>query len=176
MLESQCAVFEGQRAHPKSGVTLRDRLERATRQPGEGATATASVVHWRMTKIPAHLEYLLDQPIYAVLGTIRPDDTVQVNPMWFERVGDEIHFTHTTKRGKFRNLQHNPSMSLAIIDPADPLVYIELRGALRAVIEDPSGAFYVRLGTRYGNAAQQPPADSADRVILVMSIDKALGH
>ncbi len=138
--------------------------------------AAASVVHWRMTTIPAHLEYLLDQPIYAALGTIRPDDTVQVNPMWFERVGDEIHFTHTTKRGKFRNLQHNPSMSLAIIDPADPLVYVELRGKLRAVIEDPTGAFYVRLGKRYGNPGQQAPADSADRVILVMSIDKALGH
>ena len=129
-----------------------------------------------MTQIPAHLEFLLEQPIYAALGTIRPDDTVQVNPMWFERIGEEIHFTHTNKRGKYRNLQHNPSMSLAIVDPADPLTYLELRGHLSEVIDDPTGAFYVRLGKRYGNADQQAPADRADRVILVMSIDKALGH
>lgn len=136
----------------------------------------ASVVHCSMTKIPTHLEYLLDEPIFGTLGTIRPDNTVQVNPMWFERFGDTIRFTHTSKRGKFRNLQHNPSMGLAIIDPANPQVYVELRGRLIEVLDDPTGAFYVRLGQRYGNAAQQPPADSADRVILVMSIDKALGH
>lgn len=129
-----------------------------------------------MTKIPAHLEYLLEQPIYAALGTVRPDNSAQVNPMWFERVGDTIRFTHTTKRGKYRNLQHNPSMSLAIIDPANPLIYVELRGRLTEVISDPTGAFYVRLGKRYGNANQEAPADSADRVILVMSIDKAIGH
>lgn len=96
--------------------------------------------------------------------------------MWFEHFGDTIRFTHTSKRGKFRNLQHNPSMSLAIIDPANPQVYVELRGQLTEVIADPSGAFYVRLGQRYGNAEQEAPADSADRVILVMSIDRALGH
>lgn len=130
-----------------------------------------------MTKtIPAHLEYLLEQPIFAALGTIRPDDTVQVNPMWFERFGNTIRFTHTSKRGKFRNLQHNPSMSLAIIDPQNPLVYLELRGRLIEVLDDPTGAFYVRLGQRYGNPGQQAPADSADRVVLVMSIEKALGH
>lgn len=129
-----------------------------------------------MTSIPEQLEYLLEQPIFAALGTIRPDNTVQVNPMWFERFGNTIRFTHTSRRGKFRNLQHNPSMSLAIIDPQNPLVYIELRGRLIEVIDDPTGAFYVRLGRRYGNAGQRPPADSADRVVLVMSIDKALGH
>lgn len=129
-----------------------------------------------MTTIPAHLEYLLDQPIFAALGTIRPDDTVQVNPMWFERFDNTIRFTHTSKRGKFRNLQHNPSMSLAVIDPENPLVYLELRGRLIEVLDDPTGAFYVRLGQRYGNATQQAPADSADRVVLVMSIEKAIGH
>lgn len=128
------------------------------------------------TTIPAHLEYLLEQPIFAALGTIRPDDTVQVNPMWFERFDNTIRFTHTSKRGKFRNLQHNPSMSLAVIDPQNPLVYLELRGRLIEVLDDPTGDFYVRLGQRYGNAEQQAPADSADRVVLVMSIEKALGH
>jgi hypothetical protein len=41
------------------------------------------------------------------------------------------------------------------------------------VIPDPEGAFYVRLGQRYGNPDEQPPADKADRVILVMSIERS---
>ena len=122
--------------------------------------------------IPDSHRPLLDRPIYAALGTIRPDDTVQVNPMWFEYDGEHLRFTHTNQRGKFRNLQRNPSMSLLLIDPDEPLRYIELRGRLAEAIDDPEGDFYVRLGRRYGNPDQQPPPDKADRVILVMAIEK----
>ena len=71
--------------------------------------------------------------------------------MWFEFDGEHLRFTHTNQRGKFRNLQHNPSMSLLLIDEDNPLRDIELRGQLVDVIDDPTGAFYVRLGQRYGN-------------------------
>ncbi len=122
--------------------------------------------------IPAGYARFLDEPNYGHLGTIRPDDTVQVNPMWFEFDGEFVRFTHTTKRAKYRNLQHNPSMSLSVSDPANPYDFIEVRGKLVEAVPDPTGAFYVRLSRRYGNAGQQPPPDRADRVILVMSIDK----
>ncbi len=34
----------------------------------------------------------------------------------------------------------------------------------------------MRLGQRYGNPGQQPPPDKADRVELVMSIEKVGRH
>lgn len=120
--------------------------------------------------VPAHLVHLLEEPNFGFLGTIRPDDTVQVNPMWFEFDGETIRFTHTSKRAKYRNLMHNPAMSLAVLDPENPFTYLEVRGSLVEVIPDPTGDFYVRLGKRYGNPGQQAPKDSADRVILVMSV------
>jgi PPOX class probable F420-dependent enzyme len=128
------------------------------------------------TTIPADLAPLLERPIFAALGTIRPDDTVQVNPMWFLFDGEHIRFTHTTKRAKFRNLQRNPSMSMMVFDPDDPQLYLELRGRLVEVVPDPQGDLYVRLGRRYGNPGQQPPPDSADRVELVMSIERVGRH
>lgn len=126
--------------------------------------------------IPADLADLLERPVFGALGTVRPDGTVQVNPMWFQYDGERIRFTHTTKRAKYRNLQQNPSMSLLVIDPDDPMRYLELRGKLVEFVPDPSGAFYVVLGKRYGNPAQEPPADSPDRVIIVMSVDKTSRH
>jgi PPOX class probable F420-dependent enzyme len=126
--------------------------------------------------IPDDLVHLLERPLYGALGTIRPDDTVQVSPMWFEYDGASIRFTHTNKRAKFRNLQRNPSMSLAVFDPEHPYRYLEVRGSLVEVIPDPEGAFYVRLGQRYGNAAQEPPPDKADRVILVMQVERTAGR
>ena len=126
--------------------------------------------------IPPGLAPLLERPLFGALGTVRPDDTVQVNPMWFEYDGEHIRFTHTNRRGKFRNLQRNPTMSLLLIDDENPQVYLELRGKLVEVIDDPRGDFYVRLGRRYGDPDTQPPPDKANRVVLVMSVEKANGH
>ena len=126
--------------------------------------------------VPADRRHLLDLPVYAHLGTIRPNDTVQVNPMWFEFDGEHIRFTHTNKRGKFRNLQRNPSMSLMVFDPDDPQVYIEARGRLVEAIDDPEAEFYARLGQRYGVGGQQNSSDKADRVVLAMSVEWVGGH
>lgn len=127
------------------------------------------------TKIPEKSLHLLENPNFGGLGTIRPDNTVQVSPMWFEFDGENLRFTHTNKRQKFRNLQHNPSMSLAIFDPKAPIDYIEVRGHLDTIIPDPTGAFYDHLHKRYGGNGMIPP-DAADRVILVMAIDDVVAH
>ena len=128
-----------------------------------------------MTLIPNELADLVRRPLFASLGTIRPDNTVQVSPMWFDYEDGTLRFTHTNKRAKFRNLQANPAMSLMIFDPDEPNRYIELRGELIEAIPDPEGAYYVHLGRRYGDPDTQPPANKADRVILVMSIDHVTG-
>jgi len=126
--------------------------------------------------LPAGRRHLLEKPLYGHLGTIRPDGTVQVNPMWFEFDGEHVRFTHTTKRQKYRNLQQNPSMALSIVDPDHPTRYLEVAGRLVEVVPDPEGEFYVHLGVRYGNPDTPPPADKADRVILVMSIERSTGQ
>lgn len=127
-------------------------------------------------QIPAERRHLLDTPNFGTLGTIRPDDTVQVNPMWvdIDEQSNTLRFTHTTYRSKFRNLQRNPSMSFTIIDPDTPHEYLEVRGKLVEAIPDPTGAYYVHLQNRYGDPSDVPPKDKADRVILVMSIEKAI--
>jgi PPOX class probable F420-dependent enzyme len=123
--------------------------------------------------IPAGYRHLLEEVNFGHLGTIRPNDTVQVTPMWFEFDGEQVRFTHTTKRQKYRNLQHNPSMALSVIDPQQPHRYLEVAGKLVDILPDPDGVFYVRLRNRYGDPDQAPPPDKADRVVLVMSIERA---
>lgn len=125
--------------------------------------------------IPADRRHLLESAHFGVLATIRPDDTAQASPMWFEFDGEKIRFTHTTTRQKFRNLQHNESMALAVYDPANPVQYLEVRGRLVEVTPDPTGAFYDHLHKRYGGDGMIPP-DAADRVILVMSVEKTAGQ
>lgn len=128
-----------------------------------------------MSVIPDKHRRLFEAPNFGSLGTIRPDNTVQVSPMWFELDGGTLRFTHTSKRAKFRNLQRNPSMALAVFDPDSPYHYVEVRGRLVEVVPDPTGGFYDHLHRRYGGDGMIPP-DAADRVILVMSIEKVNGQ
>ena len=133
----------------------------------------------RMTpELTDHFHRILSAPVFGHLATVRHDGDVQVNPMWFEfdEASGTIRFTHTTTRRKFKNLQANPRMTLEALDPEDPHRYVEVRGSLVDVIPDPEGDFYVHLGRRYGNPEQRPPADRADRVILVMQVEKLAGR
>jgi PPOX class probable F420-dependent enzyme len=129
-----------------------------------------------MTTIPENLVHLLKEPNYGHLGIVRPDGTPQVNPMWFLYDGTHLRFTHTRPRAKFRYLQENPAMSLCVSDPENPYSYLEVRGRLVEVVPDPTGEFYPLLGARYGNPDTPVPPDAADRVILVMSIKRAIGQ
>lgn len=126
--------------------------------------------------IPESLIHLLERPLYGVLATVGRDDTARVSPMWFEFDGDVIRFTHTTKRAKYRSLQRNPSMSLAVYDPDRPTHYIEVIGHLVEAPADPTAALFLKLARRYGNPNPTVPSDSADRVILTMAIDRVVGQ
>lgn len=124
---------------------------------------------------PEVIRDLVEGPHFCHLGTVRPDGSPQVNPMWFEWDGEFIKMTHTTKRGKWRNLQANPHVSVCFPDPAQPYRYVEMRGVLDHTEPDPAGEYYVHLSTLYGPAVDPPP-DRADRVVLYLRPQHWSGH
>ncbi|MFE9574811.1 PPOX class F420-dependent oxidoreductase [Nocardia sp. NPDC006044] len=118
-------------------------------------------------EIPEKARDLLERPVYASLGTTRPDGAPQVNPMWFVWDGEFIWFTHTNYRQKFKNLAHEPRVSISIYDPDNPYRYLEVRGVLDHIDGDPEGALYSSLSERYGNGPLVPP-DAKDRVAIAI--------
>ncbi|MFC6021456.1 PPOX class F420-dependent oxidoreductase [Plantactinospora solaniradicis] len=95
---------------------------------------------------------LLARPLYAHLATVRPDGGPQSNVMWFAWDGARIRMTHTKRRQKFRNLQHDPRIALSIVDPDDPYRFLEVRGVVEKIEDDDEVAsFYRSLQERYSN-------------------------
>ncbi|HEX4222662.1 MAG TPA: PPOX class F420-dependent oxidoreductase [Pseudonocardiaceae bacterium] len=121
-----------------------------------------------MTVIPESHRDLLDRPLIAHLGTTRPDNTPQVNPMWFGWDGELIRFTNTTTRQKFRNVETNPHVSISIVDPDQPYRYLEVRGKVVRIEPDTEGRFFLELAARYGRNMTEPPGDAPNRVVLVV--------
>ncbi len=121
-----------------------------------------------MVAVPDGYEDLLSRPVYGHLATVRPDGAAQVNPMWFDWDGGRLRFTHTTKRQKYRNITANPNVAMSISDPDNPYRYLEVRGVVDEIVSDPTAAFYLHLNDRYSGPLTEPPADAADRVIIVV--------
>jgi PPOX class probable F420-dependent enzyme len=115
----------------------------------------------------SHLD-LLTRPLFGHLATTRPDGSLQVTPMWFLFDGDELRFTTTRTRQKYRNLRHDPHLALSVNDPDQPYRYLEVRGEVSAIDPDPRGEFFDVLARRYGMEYQPPVADAADRVVIRM--------
>lgn len=81
---------------------------------------------------------------------MRPDGSVQSNPVWYVWDGEVIKFSFSTKQQKHRNVTTNPVAALSIHDPDDPYRYLEVRGSVDHVIPDPNGGeFFMQLNERY---------------------------
>jgi PPOX class probable F420-dependent enzyme len=111
---------------------------------------------------------LLTRPVFAHLATVRPDGAPLVNPMWF--LWDETHgvikLTHTKRRSNYNYFQTEPRVALAISDPDDPYRYLQVRGVVESIEDDPTGAFYEVLQRRYGRKGEV--SDRAYRVIITV--------
>jgi PPOX class probable F420-dependent enzyme len=116
---------------------------------------------------------LLHRPLICCVATLRPDGSIQVNPMWFTFEAPTLCFSHSSRRAKFRNLQQNPAMTVLIVDPGNQQRYLEVTGQLTEWAPDPGGAFHLELARRYGEDHAARPPDAEHRVKLVMLADRA---
>lgn len=128
-----------------------------------------------MVDIPHKVRDLFERPIYVNLATVRPDGSPQVNPMWFVWDGEFVWFTHTNFRQKFRNLAREPRVSISIVDPDDALRYLEARGVVDHIDDDPEGRLYSRLSERYGRGAVTPD-DAQKRVAIAVRLTSLHGY
>ncbi len=121
--------------------------------------------------VPASHADLLERPLFAHLATVRPDGAPQSSVMWFDWDGTHVRFTHTSTRQKYRNIQHEPRVSVSIADPDDGYRFIEVRGTVVDVSSDDDVAsFYKGLQHRYGQDYDIP--DAPVRVVISVRPDK----
>ena len=126
-----------------------------------------------MADLPANLADLLEKPTFAHLATMRPDGSPQSSVMWFAWDGSRVKITHTKTRQKFQNLSREPRVAMSIADPEDPYRYLEVRGTVEKVEDDPGGEFYRSLQRRYG--MEYPITDADVRVIITIRPDRFIG-
>ncbi|MCB9381066.1 MAG: PPOX class F420-dependent oxidoreductase [Ilumatobacteraceae bacterium] len=120
-----------------------------------------------MTTIPASHADLLDTTALAHVATIGPDGSPQNNPVWFGWDGTHVLFSQTTGRQKYRNLQQHPAVALSIVDPANPYRYLEIRGTVAEIVDDPGNAFINSMAKKYIDQDEYPWHQPGDHRVVV---------
>ena len=102
-----------------------------------------------MADVPQEFADLLRTTTVAHIATIGPKGEPQITPVWFDWDGNTIRFSQTKDRQKFRNLQRDPRIALSIVDPNNPYRYLEIRGKVVRIEEDPDLHFLNAMTKRY---------------------------
>jgi PPOX class probable F420-dependent enzyme len=123
-----------------------------------------------MPEVPESHVDLLEKPLFAHLATVRPDGGPQSSVMWFAWDGSRIRLTHTRTRQKFANLTNEPRVALSIADPDDQYRFLEIRGSVEEIKDDPGAEFYRSLQRRYG--MDYPVNDADVRVVITIRPDR----
>ena len=120
-----------------------------------------------MAAIPQTHRDLFDKKSFAHLATIGPDGAPQVNPVWFDWDGTNLRFGQITTRQKVRNLRRDARIAVAIVDPANPIRYLEIRGVAR-LAPDPELELTHRLAKKYLGLDRFPYAQPGEERIQVV--------
>ncbi len=130
-------------------------------------------------KLQESVRAFLNEPRFAVLGTVNADGSPQQTVMWFELRGDHIMMNTLRGRKKDRNLLRDGRASICVEDGQR---YVTIDGRVN-IVDDPAVGQedIAALARRYegdeeGNRMSRDVFGSQDRVSLLLSIDRVDIH
>jgi PPOX class probable F420-dependent enzyme len=109
---------------------------------------------------------------FAAFTTMLPSGKPMTHVMWVDCDGEHLIINTETHRAKFRNVEQNPVVAVAIWDRNDPYKYAEVRGRVVEIVKGPEAREHIdKLSMQYTGHVY--PADHInERVILKILPDR----
>ncbi|MFF9770527.1 PPOX class F420-dependent oxidoreductase [Streptomyces sp. NPDC014636] len=124
------------------------------------------------------LKSVLDDKVFIVVGTIQPDGSPQMSPVWVKRDGDDVLFSTTVDRRKYLNLERDSRVTVVVMNPEEPYEYAEIRG-IAELTTDGGPELIDELSRKYTGKdyADFNPASAQDaqRVVVRVRPRKVVG-
>jgi PPOX class probable F420-dependent enzyme len=109
------------------------------------------------TTIPEkYLPVLTEKKSFANLGTLMPDGSPQVTPVWFFYRDGKFIVNTARGRAKDRNMKANKLVALSISDPDNPYSHVSLRGRIVKETEEGADAMIDAMAKKYMGVDKYP--------------------
>ncbi len=128
-----------------------------------------------MATLPPAAAALADRPVLAAFTTLRPSGAPHTTPVWIAREGDELLVNTAKGRVKARNVEHDPRVSVCLVDPDDPMNALAVEGTVVEVTTDGADELIDALSLKYtGNATFGARVPGQVRLTLRIRCDRVL--
>jgi PPOX class probable F420-dependent enzyme len=125
------------------------------------------------TQVPDKYVDLLQKKAFANLGTLMPDGSPQVTPVWVDYDGKYVRVNSALGRVKDRNIRRDPRVSLAIQDPENPYRYVEIRGKVVDITQEGADEHINGLSKKYlGNPVYPGRKPGEVRILYKIAPEK----
>jgi PPOX class probable F420-dependent enzyme len=124
-------------------------------------------------KFGPRLEAFLNEPIPVTIGTTRRDNSVQMNPLWFEYRDGQIWLNGGPQRGWFKHLRRDPRLTLQVLDPKNMFRWVQIQGRLAGSTADGADEHIEHLSQRYTGGPYRNP--KVDRLIVRIDPERVMG-
>ena len=95
----------------------------------------------------------LDEPLLAVLATLRPDGSVLLSPVWYEWREGGFNVWIPTANAKTRHLRRDPRATIVVCEWKPPVRGVEVRGSVQFIETDVTDIAR-RIALRYEDEEQ----------------------
>src|ERR1041384_5530040 len=116
--------------------------------------------------IPDKYRDLFQKRAFASLGTLMPDGSPQVTPVWVDLEGDLVIINTAKGRQKDRNMRRDARVALAIIDPDNPYRYLEIRGRIVEITEQGADQHIDKMAKKYLGADKYPYRQPSEQRVI----------
>jgi PPOX class probable F420-dependent enzyme len=118
--------------------------------------------------IPESHADILNTTAFAHIATVGPRGEPQSSPVWFDWDGQYFYFSQTKTRQKLHNLEREPRLAISLLDPNNPYRYLEIRGKVVRVDEDPNLDFINKMAQKYLGQEKYPWHRPEDQRVVVV--------
>ncbi len=103
---------------------------------------------------------------FAAFTTLLPNGQPSTHMMWIDADDEHVLINTETGRQKYRNVEHEPRVAVAVFDAENPYRYAEIRGRVVGKVTGAEARQHIdRLSEKYTGGPYSAPIAS-ERVIL----------
>ena len=106
--------------------------------------------------IPESYRDLFAKKAFAHLGTVMPDGSPQVTPVWCDFDGTYIRVNTAKGRVKDRNMRRSKKVAVTVTDPDNSYRYLAVRGEVAEITEQGADAHIDLLAKKYLGKEKYP--------------------
>jgi PPOX class probable F420-dependent enzyme len=124
-----------------------------------------------MATIPDEYHDLFEKRSILSLGTLTPDGTPHVTPVWVDYDGEHLLVNTARGRRKEQNVQRDERVGGCVIDPEDPYRYVGFQGAVVEVTTEGAVEHIDELAARYMDVEEYPNKGEEDGERVVARVE-----